>query len=137
MSSRFRRGEHIHLELPDLEVLRSRHIAERGDGDQRSIIQDPERVALVGPNGAGRSTLIEHLFAGSDPDCGTLLTDRVGYLPVSQDYPVLHRLGIETVVELDGDGGMRRRDSLYAAVSRARRYRRARLSCDIRDGRRR
>ncbi|MGX1807581.1 ABC-F family ATP-binding cassette domain-containing protein [Nocardia sp. NPDC055321] len=213
-SSRVRRDEHIHLELPDPEVPRGRRIAELGDGDRRVIIQGPERVALIGPNGAGKTTLIEHLLAGGDPDRGALFTDRVGYLPqrldnldeqagaldnvhavatttppgairnhlarlllrgdaverpvstlsggerfrvslarllfadppaqllildeptnnldiasvdqlvealgayrgailvVSHDYPFLRRIGIETVIELDGEGGTRRRDAL-------------------------
>ncbi|GAB2508250.1 ABC-F family ATP-binding cassette domain-containing protein [Nocardia heshunensis] len=213
-SARVRRDEHIHLELPDPEVPRSRRIAELSDGDRRIVIQGPERVALIGPNGAGKSTLIEILLAGRQPDRGTLLTDRVGYLPqrldnldewasaldnvhavattttpavirnhlarllirgssverpvstlsggerfrvslarllfadppaqllildeptnnldigsvdqlvealgdyrgailvVSHDYSFLRRLGIDTVIELDADGGMRQRDSL-------------------------
>ncbi|MGW4248191.1 ABC-F family ATP-binding cassette domain-containing protein [Nocardia sp. NPDC004722] len=213
-SSRVRREEHIHLELPDPEVPRSRRIAELGEGDRRIVIQGPERVALIGPNGAGKSTLIENLLAGRHPERGTLLTDRVGYLPqrldnldeqasaldnvhavatttalgtvrnrlarlllrgssverpvstlsggerfrvslarllfadppaqllildeptnnldigsvdqlvealgdyrgailvVSHDYPFLRRIGIDTVIELEVDGGMRRRDSL-------------------------
>ncbi|WP_455710133.1 ATP-binding cassette domain-containing protein [Nocardia tengchongensis] len=213
-SSRVRRDEHIHLDLPDPEVPRSRRIAELGGGDRRIVIQGPERVALIGPNGAGKSTLIEHLLAGRHPERGRLLTDRVGYLPqrldnlderagaldnvhavaattapgvirnhlarllirgssverpvstlsggerfrvalarllfadppaqllildeptnnldiasvdqlvealadyrgailiVSHDYSFLHRIGVDTVVELDADGGMRRRDSL-------------------------
>ncbi|MFF0632714.1 ABC-F family ATP-binding cassette domain-containing protein [Nocardia sp. NPDC004151] len=84
-SSRVRREEHIHLDLPDPDVPRSRRIAELSDGDRRVIIQGPERVALVGPNGSGKSTLIENLLTGRDPDRGGLLTDRVGYLPQRLD----------------------------------------------------
>ncbi|MFF2557491.1 ATP-binding cassette domain-containing protein [Nocardia sp. NPDC058058] len=84
-SSRVRREEHIHLELPDPEVPRGRRIAELGDGDRRIVIQGPERVALIGPNGAGKSTLIENLLAGRHPERGALLTDRVGYLPQRLD----------------------------------------------------
>ncbi|MBB5911777.1 ATPase subunit of ABC transporter with duplicated ATPase domains [Nocardia transvalensis] len=84
-SSRVRREEHIHLELPDPDVPRSRRIAELRDGDRHIVVQGPERVALVGPNGAGKSTLIENLLHGRDPDRGTLLTDRVGYLPQRLD----------------------------------------------------
>ncbi|MBF6132098.1 ABC-F family ATP-binding cassette domain-containing protein [Nocardia otitidiscaviarum] len=84
-SSRVRREEHIHLELPDPDVPRSRRIAELADGDRRIVVQGPERVALVGPNGAGKSTLIENLLAGRHPERGALLTDRVGYLPQRLD----------------------------------------------------
>ncbi|MEU0503052.1 ATP-binding cassette domain-containing protein [Nocardia sp. NPDC005998] len=84
-SARVRRDEHIHLELPDPDVPRNRRIAELSDGDRRVVIQGPERVALIGPNGAGKSTLIENLLAGRHPERGTLLTDRVGYLPQRLD----------------------------------------------------
>ncbi|MFE3257303.1 ABC-F family ATP-binding cassette domain-containing protein [Nocardia sp. NPDC059091] len=84
-AARVRRDEHIHLDLPDPDVPRSRRIAELGDGDRTIVIQGPERVALIGPNGAGKSTLIEHLLSGRHPERGTLLTDRVGYLPQRLD----------------------------------------------------
>ncbi|MFE3101598.1 ABC-F family ATP-binding cassette domain-containing protein [Nocardia tengchongensis] len=84
-ASRVRREEHIRLELPDPGVPRSRRIAELRDGDRAIIIQGPERVALVGRNGTGKSTLIENLISGRDPERGTLFTDRVGYLPQRLD----------------------------------------------------
>ncbi|WP_433526919.1 ABC-F family ATP-binding cassette domain-containing protein [Nocardia pseudovaccinii] len=84
-AARVRREEHIHLELPDPDVPRSRRIAELSDGDRSVVIQGPERVALVGPNGAGKSTLLENLLHGRHPERGTLLTDRVGYLPQRLD----------------------------------------------------
>lgn len=41
------------------------------------------------------------------------LTDyRGAIVVVSHDYPFLRRIGIDTVIELDTDGGMRRRDAL-------------------------
>ncbi|WP_067706570.1 ABC-F family ATP-binding cassette domain-containing protein [Nocardia yamanashiensis] len=83
--SRVRRVEHIHLELPDPDVPRSRRIAEFRDGDRSIVIQGPERVALIGRNGAGKSTLIEQLLDGRHPERGSLLTDRVGYLPQRLD----------------------------------------------------
>ncbi|MEV6325584.1 ATP-binding cassette domain-containing protein [Nocardia sp. NPDC051787] len=82
---RVRRAEHIHLDLPDPDVPRSRRIAELRDGDRTVVIQGPERVALIGPNGAGKSTLIENLLEGRDPRRGTLYTHRVGYLPQRLD----------------------------------------------------
>ncbi|WP_084522422.1 ABC-F family ATP-binding cassette domain-containing protein [Nocardia inohanensis] len=84
-AARVRREEHIHLELPDPDVPRSRRIAELRDGDRSIVIQGPERVALVGRNGAGKSTLIEQLIDGRHPERGSLLTDRVGYLPQRLD----------------------------------------------------
>ncbi|MRH92133.1 ATP-binding cassette domain-containing protein [Nocardia sp. SYP-A9097] len=84
-ATRVRREEHIHLNLPDPDVPRSRRIAELRDGDRTIVIQGPERVALIGPNGSGKSTLIENLLDGRDPRRGTLYTDRVGYLPQRLD----------------------------------------------------
>lgn len=82
--SRVRNEEHIHLTLPDPDVPRSRRIAEIHDRNRTIVIQGPERVALVGPNGPGKSTLIGQLLTGGEPTDGrprgTLLTDRVGYL---------------------------------------------------------
>jgi ATPase subunit of ABC transporter with duplicated ATPase domains len=87
--AKVREDEHIHLELPDPGVPRSRRLVELRDGDRTVVIQGPERVALVGPNGAGKSTLLRHLIEGTEPVAGsvrgTLLTDRVGYLPQRLD----------------------------------------------------
>jgi ATPase subunit of ABC transporter with duplicated ATPase domains len=84
--SRVREDDHIRLTLPDPDVPRGRRLAELRDAasDHTFVIQGPERVALVGPNGVGKSTLIEHLVQGREPvpgrAHGTLLTDRIGYL---------------------------------------------------------
>ncbi len=47
-------------------------------------IQGPERIALAGPNGVGKTALVENLIGlrAADPGraTGTLHTDRVGYL---------------------------------------------------------
>ncbi|WP_194819953.1 ABC-F family ATP-binding cassette domain-containing protein [Nocardia sp. XZ_19_385] len=84
-ADRVRREERIRLDLPDPDVQRGRRIAELRDGDRSVIIQGPERVALVGRNGTGKTTLIENLLHGRDPGRGTLHTDRVGYLPQRLD----------------------------------------------------
>ena len=82
--SRLRDEEHIHLELPDPDVPRGRAIAELRGTNRTVHIQGPERVALIGPNGIGKSSLLERLITGLDPEpgraSGSLLTDRVGYL---------------------------------------------------------
>jgi ATPase subunit of ABC transporter with duplicated ATPase domains len=88
--ARVRDEEHIHLTLPDPDVPRARRIAELRDATQSIVVQGPERVALVGGNGVGKSTLLHRLLdstkgaPGAHPD-GTLLTDRVGFLPQRLD----------------------------------------------------
>lgn len=82
--ARVREDEHIRLVLPDPEVPRGRRLAEFHCQDRTFVIQGPERVALVGANGTGKTTLLEHLVSGSTPEqgrpSGRLLTERVGYL---------------------------------------------------------
>ena len=84
--ARVRDDDHINLSLPDPDVPRGRRLVELRDADRDRtfVIQGPERVALVGPNGVGKSTLIEQLVDGREPvpgrPYGTLLTGRIGYL---------------------------------------------------------
>ena len=61
--------EHIHVHLPDRGVPNSRRIAElTGAGTGRTIVvQGPERIALVGPNGVAKTTLLEALVHGVAP----------------------------------------------------------------------
>ncbi|MDY0828011.1 ATP-binding cassette domain-containing protein [Microbacterium sp. BG28] len=105
---RVRDDESVHLDLPDPQVAAGRRLAEIGDDSRTWIVQGPERIAIVGPNGTGKSTLLERLAAGAaresaetGPDAGggdrqvgpswlrsalaVLLTDRLGYLPQRLD----------------------------------------------------
>lgn len=88
-SARVREDEHIRLALPDPNVPRGRRIAVLQDGDQDFVIQGPERVALIGANGTGKTTLVEQLLGRGEPRAGFpnghLFTDRVGYLPQGLD----------------------------------------------------
>nr|WP_055502146.1 ATP-binding cassette domain-containing protein [Nonomuraea pusilla] len=87
--ARVREEEHISLVLPDPGVPRGRRLAELHDQERTFVIQGPERVALVGANGTGKSTLIEHLVRGTAPapdrPHGRLLTELVGHLPQRLD----------------------------------------------------
>jgi ATPase subunit of ABC transporter with duplicated ATPase domains len=81
--ARVRDDDGIHVDLPDPGVARGRRIADLVGGDRTILVQGPERVALVGPNGVGKTTLLEGMLAGRDPS--VLRTDRVGYLPQRLD----------------------------------------------------
>jgi ATPase subunit of ABC transporter with duplicated ATPase domains len=83
-AARIRLDQQINLQLPDPEVPASRRIAELRGANRVITIQGPERVAIVGPNGIGKTTLLENLVHGKSAKpgraAGSLWTDRVGYL---------------------------------------------------------
>ena len=81
---RVRDDDTVKIDLPDPGVPAGRRIATIGDGERSWIIQGPERVALIGANGVGKTTLLEKLVGASSADV-TLHTDRVGYLPQRVD----------------------------------------------------
>jgi len=81
-SARVRRDDHIRVTLPDPQVPATRRLAELA-GDKVLTVQGPERIALIGPNGVGKTSLLTGLLAGSR---GRLLTERVGYLPQRLDH---------------------------------------------------
>ncbi|GAA5034900.1 ABC-F family ATP-binding cassette domain-containing protein [Microbacterium fluvii] len=76
---RVRDDESVLIDLPDPAVAAGRRIATLGDGERSWVIQGPERVALVGPNGVGKTTLLERLVAGAVGPVRAH-TDRIGYL---------------------------------------------------------
>ncbi|MCE5288464.1 MAG: ATP-binding cassette domain-containing protein [Nocardiaceae bacterium] len=84
-----REDEHIRLDLPDPDVPAGRRLAEFSDENLTIVIQGPERVALVGANGTGKSTLVEQLVhrfeSAPGRPRGRLLTEFIGYLPQRLD----------------------------------------------------
>jgi ATPase subunit of ABC transporter with duplicated ATPase domains len=82
--ARLRRTETIAVDLPDPNVSHGRRIAELHGTNRSFILQGPERVAIAGPNGVGKTTLLDALIFETPPTPGgahgKLLTDRVGYL---------------------------------------------------------
>jgi ATPase subunit of ABC transporter with duplicated ATPase domains len=82
---RVREDASMKIELPDPGVSNSRRIATLGDGTRSWVVQGPERVALIGRNGVGKTTLLRRLVADAviadaadtrdvrhnsgDPDC--------------------------------------------------------------------
>ncbi len=90
LAERVRSDESIRIELPDPGVPPARRLAELSVGERTLTIQGPERVALCGRNGAGKTRLLD-LLVGRSADAaegrGALaLTDRVGYLPQRLDH---------------------------------------------------
>ncbi|GAA2189703.1 ABC-F family ATP-binding cassette domain-containing protein [Leucobacter alluvii] len=85
--ARVRRDERVSVDLPDPSVPRGRRLIELDGADHPIVVQGPERVALVGANGTGKSTLLERLVRGSSGagPTGRLLTNRFGYLPQRLD----------------------------------------------------
>ncbi len=81
--ARLRDDDHIRIDLPDPGVPAGRRIAELPGARGPLVVQGPERTAIVGPNGIGKTALLEDLVAGRG--AGRLLTDRVGYLPQRLD----------------------------------------------------
>ena len=93
--ARVRDDARIRVDLPDTEVARGRRIAELRGVNRTVVVQGPERIAVVGPNGVGKTTLLERLVLGgmagdASANGGTAadavaLTDRIGYLPQRLD----------------------------------------------------
>ena len=89
---RVRRDSAITIALPDPDVPAGRRLAELCDArDQGYILQGPERVALTGRNGIGKTRLLETLLAGSEQEEGSPFhalahTTRIGYLPQRMDH---------------------------------------------------
>ena len=107
---RVRGDASMKIDLPDPGVAHSRRIATLGDAARSWVIQGPERVALIGRNGVGKTTLLERLVAphesegsapiraGSDVTVDTTAhTDRIGYLPQRIDGLDESRSVIENV----------------------------------------
>jgi ATPase subunit of ABC transporter with duplicated ATPase domains len=108
---RVRDDDPIRIDLPDPGVAAGRRILTLADEERSWTLQGPERWALVGPNGVGKTTLLERLVrhrAGHDagrppiegagrPDPDRIPTellrsvrverhtDRLGYLPQRVD----------------------------------------------------
>ncbi|MEA4945922.1 MAG: ABC-F family ATP-binding cassette domain-containing protein [Propionicimonas sp.] len=86
---RVRDDARIRIDLPDPQLPAARRIAVLTGSDGREfVLQGPERVALTGRNGVGKTTLLEALVGGRSCDppglparaTAVAFTDRIGYL---------------------------------------------------------
>jgi len=130
-SQRVRVEEHIRLDLPDPGVHASKKILEltwqihkpfrlrqdlAGEDADPSvnqvtqahfIMEGPERAALAGRNGVGKTTLIEQMLGRATADHGSavharLFTDRVGYLPQRLDDLINDLDAIDNILSVSG-----------------------------------
>ncbi len=86
--ARVRRVHRIRIELPDPNVCASKRLAEfsqaPGAPERSYLIAGPERVALVGPNGSGKTRLVDQLVRPRGDVAGARAlryAEWVGYLP--------------------------------------------------------
>ncbi|MFD6698033.1 MULTISPECIES: ABC-F family ATP-binding cassette domain-containing protein [unclassified Microbacterium] len=84
---RIRADATMKIELPDPGVSRSRRIATIGDAERSWTIQGPERVALIGRNGVGKTTLLRRLVAAADSTAADAAPSS-GWITVPTEDPV-------------------------------------------------
>ncbi|MBT1679624.1 ABC-F family ATP-binding cassette domain-containing protein [Curtobacterium aurantiacum] len=89
---RLRDDESIHVTLPDPDVPASRRIATVTVRGRDVVVQGPERIAVTGDNGVGKSTLLEQLVGDPAarehplPETAAVAhVDRIAYLPQRKD----------------------------------------------------
>ena len=102
--SRVRDDDHISIQLVDPSVPAGRRIARFvGTDGRETIVQGPERVALTGPNGVGKTTLLRQLVgdvSAPAPNHGRAeaMVEHIGYLSqrldgLDDDRTVLENVG--------------------------------------------
>ncbi|WP_137844084.1 ATP-binding cassette domain-containing protein [Microbacterium sp. 2FI] len=82
---RVRDDDTIRIDLPDPGVPAGRRIATIGDGSRSWVIRGPERVALVGANGVGKTTLLEQLVGVGRPRSAAHPVHNSGWLVEAAD----------------------------------------------------
>lgn len=83
-SDELRQDDHIRIDVIDPQTATGRHLAELVGTNQSVHITGGRRVALVGGNGVGKTSLLRTLLHPDEPlrlpAHGQLFTERVGYL---------------------------------------------------------
>ncbi|MCM3503583.1 ATP-binding cassette domain-containing protein [Curtobacterium sp. ODYSSEY 48 V2] len=89
---RLRDDEPLHVALPDPDVPASRRIATITVRGRDTVVQGPERLAVTGDNGVGKTTLLDQLVGSPTardhpvPDTAAVPhVDRIGYLAQRRD----------------------------------------------------
>ncbi|QTV79156.1 ABC-F family ATP-binding cassette domain-containing protein [Microbacterium sp. NIBRBAC000506063] len=130
---RIRSDDSMAIELPDPDVSRARRIATLGDDERSWVIQGPERVALVGRNGVGKTTLLERLVAdAAEPSAAEAGRDSAETWPFDTETaagdanPESLRSTVRAAAHTDRIGylpqrvdGLDERASVFVNVSRA------------------
>lgn len=87
--ARVRDDDRVRITLPDPGLPATRRLVELHHPGGTHIIAGPERVALTGPNGVGKTRLLETLFNEADRQQRETFavprTDGIGYLPQRLD----------------------------------------------------
>jgi len=83
-SALVRSDDTIHVDLPDPQVPNGKRLAELHGSDRVFLLHGPARVALTGPNGVGKTSLLESLVHPETARAGRATaiahTRRIGYL---------------------------------------------------------
>ncbi|KTS04056.1 ABC-F family ATP-binding cassette domain-containing protein [Microbacterium testaceum] len=85
-SARVRDDDVVRIDLPDPGNAPGRRILTLGDGEREWIVTGRERVALVGRNGTGKTTLLQSIVHGTEAAVHARASvEHVGYLPQRLD----------------------------------------------------
>lgn len=85
---RLRDDDRVRIDLPDPQLPSTRVLAELEHAGGTHVVAGPERLAIVGRNGVGKTRLLESLVGRADPAGmvrGRAVTTRLGYLAQRRD----------------------------------------------------